>query len=230
MKFRDLLYTLSVLICGPALSTAGLIINPYAFGGGGGGGSPTFVINEGFEGAGTPAGWFNSGADFDYTTSPLVGTQSVRAASNGVYCLYLSGGALNHPEIWGKMKVRVDSLPSTFSQIFKVTDGAGTVGAELVLLSTGVLDFGSGITATTADGMAAATDYWVYFRYTKGTGSNSICSIGFSATETRPTSGTKFATTSGSFGAVNAETSFFTVSNGAVVVFDNLQISTTAFD
>ena len=39
MRFRDILYTLAVLICGAAVSSAQFRINPYAFAAGGGGGT-----------------------------------------------------------------------------------------------------------------------------------------------------------------------------------------------
>ena len=44
MRFRDIIHTLAVLICGTAVSSAQFLINPYAFAAGGGGGGGLSLV------------------------------------------------------------------------------------------------------------------------------------------------------------------------------------------
>jgi hypothetical protein len=199
-----------------------------------GGGGPSFIINEDFEGTGTPSGWFRGGAaDFDYTASPLAGSQSLRNATGSDYAVYLSGGALNEAEIWGKLLFKPEALPSTFSQCFLLNDGSFNTIFQMVLNASGTLtvaDNGAGVFQITTDAMSAGTLYRLYFHYKKGTGSNGIAEGGFATTDVRPTSGTKYAGgTTGTPTANAQEVGCTQASNSATWVFDNLQIATTTF-
>jgi hypothetical protein len=200
-----------------------------------GGGGPSFIINEDFEGTGTPSGWFRGGAaDFDYTASPLAGSQSLRNATGSDYAVYLSGGVLNEAEVWGKLLFKPEALPSTFSQIFAVNDGSFNTVFQMVMNSSGtmtVADNGAGVFQATSDAMSAGTLYRLYWHYKKGTGSNGIAEGGFATTDVRPTSGNKYAGGATAVPTANAEeVAPMTAGNGAIWVFDNVQVSTTAFD
>ena len=92
-------------------------------------------INETFEGAGTPSNWFKNGsANFDYTTSPLDGAQSLRCNSaTSDSAGYNPGASLNNGEIWGKLLVRIDTLPSAAAKLITAGDSGygGLVGYYL---------------------------------------------------------------------------------------------------
>ena len=49
MRFRDIIYTLAVLIVGTAVSSAQFLINPYAFAAAPGGGGPTLIASDNFD-------------------------------------------------------------------------------------------------------------------------------------------------------------------------------------
>jgi hypothetical protein len=70
MRIRDLLYTLAILICGTALSSAQFIINPYSFAAGG--------VTPVSPGTGSLIAWYDfaDATDADGGTYNLAGTNS----------------------------------------------------------------------------------------------------------------------------------------------------------
>ncbi len=189
-------------------------------------GITTRLVNEGFEGAGTPAFWYNGGADPDYTATALAGSQSLHI--DGVeYLVITSGGLLNHSEVYGKFKFRPVTLPTPSGLSFSLLDVDFNYLHQLVIWADGTIGCGGNVTTAA---MTAGQDYWIYFRYKAGTGSNAIQSAGFSATEVRPTSGANFCGITNGTQTTNV-TQFQPISsNGGVYILDSVQIDTTTFD
>lgn len=191
--------------------------------------SPTFLINQDFEGAGTPSDWYVSGATFDYTAAPLIGAESLRIATNNHYAGILDG-AFSSGEIYGKFRINVETLPSgSSSQILKVQNGVFSDVISIVVQPSGTLQV-TGASAT-SDTITAGTLYWIYWHYKEDPGgSTGIVEAGFTTTETRPTSGSAWSGITNSSASLNAVTAEIRITNGAIVVIDNFQIAVTNFN
>jgi len=191
-------------------------------------GGPTFLVNEGFEGTGNPAGWSDSGGDFDSTVNPLVGAQSLRADSGE------GGLSTITPEatVYGKFRFRAVTLPATFTEILLVRDASFNATLAIILLSTGQLVVQSGgIYEQTVATMAANTTYYVWFRVTPGTGANSIARVWFLATDSKPSDGSNNSSgaTNGSITTSSQYFLFWNSSSAIIVDFDTVQLAATDF-
>ncbi len=196
---------------------------------GGGSPPPTFLVDENFDGSGTPTNWFTLGSDFDYAFG---GSQVLRLSATGQYAGVSDGTVLNHGELYGKFRVTVTTMPSSFDILFSLKDASYTEVYSITINSTGTLNVGSlGVFATTTDAIALNTDTWVYWRHRKSSGSaDGVSSVGFSLTETRPTAGTNFAGGITGTEPDNTTQTFTYTANGGVFLIDNFQIATTTFN
>jgi hypothetical protein len=134
---------------------------------------------EGFEGTGAPALWTDTSTsgsvDWDYTTSPLYGSQSLFGAdtSSGVREV-----TYNFPEdadeIWIALRFRMSADPAAAANWFITLLDSGTnVNCHLQIGSTGNLTGHVDTAASTVvRDIAAATTYRIKLRYKKGTGAN----------------------------------------------------------
>jgi hypothetical protein len=113
MKIRDYLYTLTVLICGTVISSAGLLINPYRFAAVGGGG---------------PVDWI----------APLVGGIQITALNGETGFEVIVGGSnvtVTHLAAWivtgtyQNVDVKIRSNASTVLGSVTVPISGATVGA-----------------------------------------------------------------------------------------------------
>ncbi len=189
------------------------------------------LVDEGFEGVGTPVRWYVSGASFDYATAPapLVGTESLRLSTDGQYAGI--NAVLNHDELWGKFRVNVTTLPSSdFMELLKIQDVSEYTGVLSVYVNaSGSIGTNSG-TATT-DVITAGTSYWIYWHYKHVAGSNlGTQEVAFSTTETRPSSGSKWTGDTTHTTGGRAVTFQFATSMGAAYIVDQVQVSTLPFD
>ena len=204
------------------------ILQPYAFAAGGSG--PSFLIDEDFEGTGTPSGWGTTGsgtANFDSTTSPLEGAQSLRLT--GTTNIISTTLTIQEPELWWKFRYKPASLPSVTLRIPLIYDSAFNEIAKIILHTTGQLIVdGGGIFELTTDSLSAGTEYWITGHYKKGSGANAVLECGFSTTDTRPSSGSKYAGATN--GTQTANTDLVLLGSGNIVAdFDVVQIATTTF-
>lgn len=204
-----------------------------------GGGGPSLIVNEGFNASGAITGWFlsdsNANTAYAAAPAPLADAGSLHHAGSGNFAVFLDGGVLDAPEIYGKCLFRVAALPSSFSQILTLQLPDTNNIFSVTLLSSGtinVLDLSGLVDATTTDGISAATTYRLYWRYKKGSGANAIGEVGFATTDSRPTSGNKFASWSSGTNTTNAVRVFIAgpANSATDYIFDNFQIATTPFD
>jgi hypothetical protein len=161
-----------------------------------GGGPPTYLREQGFEGAGYDNGetWTESGATIneDYTGVVLDGSQTLRIAWAST-APNTKTSFTSVDEVWVYFLLRPITIENANRIIASIT-GSGTRVLELkVVASTAALRVQWGSTATTVGTLSAATTYHVWVHYKKGTGANSIIDVGFSTDGTRPTSGNNFA-------------------------------------
>lgn len=187
------------------------------------------LVNETFEGTGTPTGWFKGGsADFDSTASPLQGAQSLRLNTSADYA---NTPSIAEDEIWGRFLYRPSSVTDTVNTL--ILDDAGftqMMGISLYTDGTLIaLDNGVGVFDFTTDAMSANTTYYVWFHYKKGSGANAVIDVMFDTTcTTRPSVGSsKWA--GGTTGVSTSDIEFaqFSSTGSIVYDYDDLQISNT---
>ena len=195
MRLRDILHTLAILICVTALSSAQFIINPYSFAApGGGGGGTTIYGPVDMEATGAESGWstFAGSPNWDQTTPHKNGAQSLDLPIGAT----VQSSALNNGTITWKFWLYSDDLPGADDAVMNAYNTGFSEAMVAQITSTGQLKFVASAVATTTDGMAADTWYFVTVVFAKGTGSDGVASVGFSTDGSSPTSGNKYAAVS----------------------------------
>lgn len=226
------LLLISVLLCSAQLSIRrpfyGAILK-----------APTAVvllIDENFEGTGTPSGWATVGSPgFDNTSSPLSGAQDLKmdgAANNDANYVFTDAG-----EFWVALELKFSSVPavSITSPIQVYNSPSFSDFCAIFIDTLGKLAVSDGTTSsTTTDTMSSGTKYYVWFHMLKGTGSNATIEGEFSTTNTRTGTGTKYAIVTA--GNINVDLNYFLLRRthaewGNAVTFqvDNVRLSTTGW-
>lgn len=124
-----------------------------------------------FEAAGTPSGWSSPSTNhtYDFTASPLNGSESLSMTNNGTSQTLLSGSQTGLGEVWGSFRIRVSGNPSALQTFTGVSAG----GAYLCVLQMNtdrtVRARAEGGTASgfTATAVATAGQAYVKFRARK---------------------------------------------------------------
>lgn len=158
------------------------------------GGGVSYLVNQGFEGTGydNSETWTEAGTgtiDEDYTTSPIVGSQSLRitlaAQTGSTYAAFTA-----QDTVYFFARLRFDSITGGASRTLATfRDGSATVHASLQHSTSGVLRVSAtgGTANNSTDALPTATDIYVWFEYVKGTGTNAIARAGWSTDGTKPT-------------------------------------------
>lgn len=156
--------------------------------------SVPLLINEDFEGVGTPSGWGVVGTpSFDNVASPLSGVQDLiqNATANSDANYVFTDAA----EIWIAFELSYNTLPTASSLIIALYDSPGFTKAGAIIFDVnGKLSASDGTaTSTTTDIMATGTKYYIWLHVLKGTGANAVIEVEFSTTNTRTGAGNKYA-------------------------------------
>ena len=170
------------------LSLAG---SPPAAGGGGG---TTIYGPVDMEATGAESGWstFAGSPNWDQTTPHKNGAQSLDLPIGAT----VQSPALNNGTITWKFWLYSDDLPGADDAVMNAYNTGFSEAMVAQITSTGQLKFVASAVATTTDGMAADTWYFVTVVFAKGTGSDGVASVGFSTDGSSPTSGNKYAAVS----------------------------------
>lgn len=197
------------------------------------------LIDENFEGTGTPSPWTvaapAASPNFDNASSPLSGSQDMKAdvtVDVGAYATFAASS-----ELWAQFEITHNTVPGSSVPVFWFTDTAVTSYLEVVMDTAGGLfiapSSGSN-SGTTVDAVATGVQRWIFFHYKKGTGANALYDVEFSTSSTRTGSGNKFVGVSN--GAVAADmTRFYFYTTGAnwpgasTWQVDNVKISNTGW-
>lgn len=155
----------------------------------------TYIVNEGFEGAGEPANFSTlPGAnppDWDYAATPLVGSQSVLCEAGDEAFVFGDDTPINLGEIWGRIAVEFSSV--TGQRILSLYNSSN---AEIVYIyrqvGGGILISAGGSTALTLEATPDDTLIYIWYHYAKGGGSNAAIEVWFSTTTTKPADGSGF--------------------------------------
>lgn len=173
---------------------------------GGGAAAPTYLIKQGFEGAGydNSETWTeNASPNEDYTTSPapLDGSQSWMSAAVG-------GEAFSdfaaQDNAYAYAEFNISTLQDAID-IFQLRDSGNTGQTRLRINSDGsvrLVHFASGPTSS-AGVISAGTTFHVWMTYHKGSGANSSAEVYISSTSTKPGSATLSITGEGATAQVS---------------------------
>jgi|688.fasta_scaffold166066_2 hypothetical protein len=236
MKIRDYLYTLAVLICGTAISSAGLLINPYRFGPS----APSYLVNQNFEATGYDNGesWtedLGTGGtvDEDYAISPLVGSQSLllsEATGDVSTKITIPGGP--HADLWGYTQLQVVSHPNdgvAGRQLIRFGNGSPLLGGVLIDVAGGTSfklrahNGDSPGTPSTDSFTSGVVHIWWHASTITDT-----CEVWWSDTSTRSaTGGTKYSTFTSSISTEYVELWILCDYPAAQFKFDKVLVSTS---
>lgn len=201
--------------------------------------SVTLLIDEGFEGSGAPSGWTNSpfgGVDYDSTSSPLVGLQSLVLGGIGDPAwtrVSFSGGT----EVWGKLLFDITSTPPSNTLFLELMDGSDNVMLSVTWFTDGTLtvsDSSGFLFETTVAAIGGATNYlWIQYRAATGVGNNDgLCRVWHNTTDTKPANGSNNSAggTNGRGVGSIAAIRLFIGANKGTWKFDEVQIADSAFE
>jgi hypothetical protein len=172
-----------------------------------------YLVNQDFEGTGTPIGWTNSGGDLDYTGLVLAGSQSARMLNTSGMVYNLGVG---YDELWTKMRVRVVACSSSMGAFVWFSPAFDQVFTVCVFPNnTLTIDF------VTYAPFNIGTTYYFWSHYHK----NSPSDVWFSTTDNRSTA-THLTTRAGNY---QLQYPLFTtgVTVGNEVLYDNIQVAKT---
>lgn len=176
----------------------------------------SYLLSENFEGTGIPAGWTATTVNWDYTTSPLEGAQSMTPSSVTDYGAYVLSADQATLDVYFQMRVDVISTNS-WQKFFRLLDSgaAEIMYAELQQAGTGI--YVNGVSATT---ISFATNYHVWVHHVAG----SRIDFYISTTDTKPGSPTYSKTTGVSANSVHA-IRFYGSSPTSNFIFDKVRAS-----
>lgn len=193
---------------------------------------PTFIIDEDFEGTGTPPGWWAGGSDYGATTSPISGAKSGRPVS-GSQILINEASYLEHTELWFKWRMRYDAAPATFQHMMQCGNDNFQTQAGLTMNANGTItaqDSGVGIFITTVAAMTVGQTYYCWFYRKANTGGNNgIVNFGFSLADVKPTSGDNFVGASTGVTVDPIYTASWSAGNSFLQTVDEVQIAAEEF-
>jgi hypothetical protein len=161
------------------------------------GGAPAYLVNEDCEGTGTPSGWTDTGTvAWDEATVVLAGSQSLKLVGEAAQPRSTYTAGSTYPEVWVRFKFRKADVTSSIVRILQLKNASTTV-AYLRTTSGGAPQIFHGTaSANTSGALSSNTNYNIWIHYVAGSGSNGQLSVGFSTTDTEPTSGSNFVSLS----------------------------------
>lgn len=213
------------LIFVPSYLTAGAVISP----------GPimrtintgnAYLIEENFEGTGTPSGWTTGGTgtiDFDYATSPLEGSQSLQLVNaSGADLRAVKTFTSSSGTIWMYWIMR--NAPNNRNLVYlrDATDSTtlarvGSSGLAWQLTHGSVTDVAEGTFAT-------ASTYHCWLEYTESSGANDgVLNLYTSSNATRP--GSPTASMVNGNGTAQAGAIRLAISNNGTMEYDKARVS-----
>jgi hypothetical protein len=186
------------------------------------GGGQVFLINEDAEGTGTPSGWTDSGAnvDWDYSTSALSGSESLRITTSENTYYDLGSG---YSELWSYFMVNLDDT-AVAGYFFEFQTSAGTPLGRIRCLASESVRAYFGSLNTTGGTIAAATTYHIWTQCIESTGSDGEMHVYISTTGTKPGAPTVSRTGGTQTGALQR----IQFKGDDISRFDNILISETS--
>lgn len=182
-----------------------------------------------FEEAGIPTGWANQAgtSDFDYTTAPLSGLQSLYSNGvSGTKLAYTTFGS-DVGTLYGSFMAKYSRLPAGaafYVQFYASTTQKGYFGIGPA--GKFVLTHGTG-TATGTLIITPGTLYYVWFEYVAGTGADGVIRVYVSTDGIRPSTPDAQLTNGTASGVINRFYVVTSSSTGGNQIIDDLTLSAT---
>lgn len=188
--------------------------------------SASYLFNLGFEETGTPSGFSTlyGTPDYDYTTAPLIGSQS----------LYLGSGVINYlalgsayDEVWVFFHLKADMTTAISGGGIAFTDSSGNDQGVVALRSGGaplrMLHGESGwIYAPDAADITSESVFWIHYAKNTST-ANGVLQVYANANSSSEARGTVLASTSIGTGTAISRLTF--EGNSAGVIVDKVIVS-----
>lgn len=187
---------------------------------------PSYLIEEDFEGTGTPSGWTIVGYDPDYTTGAMQGSESLRGSSaGGTYTASKTFTAAD--EVWMYF-IWKQTETGRYIGTLRTTANNGIALMQVEASGSYYTFHSGGVSVNTSGSLnwTSGTTVHVWIRAKKGTGSNAEVDWYISSTSTRPGSPTASITTGNWTDQVDRV--FLEMSNAGEVMYDRVLVSTTA--
>ncbi len=148
--------------------------------------SAGYLVDERFEGTGTPSGWASTTGtpDFDYTTTPPEGSHGLLLNGSAAAQAATSSSFTAQNELFGYFLMRITALPSGTRDVMRMlVSGAQYSQSKISITSTGQLNITYGNTASTAtvSTMSLDTVYHIFWHILKGTGADGNGWVAFTA-------------------------------------------------
>lgn len=192
--------------------------------------APTYIINQGFEGAGYDNGetWVENGTpNPDYAVSPIVGSQSLKLSTTSAYTYVEISPA--QADVWCYFRYRIDVSVNTalFGPQFGFSGGGAVAMMEINLnvANSVKLYAGGGLSAASATELTTATNYHVWIHYVK----NGTSSLHVSPLGTKPVAvgaGVVYLTKASGAADANAILFILPAANHGEHVIDRVLVST----
>lgn len=184
----------------------------------------TYLVEETFEGAGTPTDWTTTGTgtiDFDNTIVVIDGAQSLMLTAVSQTPRAISPTFAAQGEIWVYFKMIVVSLPSASVGLITVKNASAAQVMRIRVTATGLINVQSATGgANTTDAVSAGTLYHVLGHYLKGTGADAIVDVEFNTTGTWTGTGNKFKQLTN--GDATTDAVSFELGHNASTTFNNV--------
>jgi hypothetical protein len=203
----------------------------------GGVGTSSFLVHQNFEGTGydNSETWIattgtGGSIDPDEATTVLRGSQSLRiyAGDSGQTSVTRINLGTTQNELWGFARVRIGStLPGAdtfFLRLYNVANDYNS--GQINIRATGNGKIANGLTEATAVGIwSPNVTYYMWFYWTKGTGSDGLARLYIGTSSTRPAS--PITTLTAGNASFSPDSVQLRSLNQATLYFDQVQISTS---
>jgi hypothetical protein len=211
------------------------IINPYTFASA----SSTTLLSEDFEGP-QSTGWSSTAFWNDYysTNTDFFAGDYAGEIECTTFGIHAYKNFTESPNVYCRFFIAAQTFTTATGTLATIRTSTGTVLATfgLVTNSNAARANSGGGSVTSGTGPTINTLWFGWFEYEKGTGSNAICRVGYTQTQSRPSwpgsgaSGRLAVSVSGTSTA-NAGRIMFghTAVTGYNVIVDNIEVRNTPF-
>ncbi len=194
--------------------------------------SPVYLLSENFEGSGQPTGWSepqSASMNYDYTTSPLDGTQSLRIDASSASIGTASPSFTASSEVYGFFKYRTEHAnPIATQYIVDIRSSAAALLGRLYI-SSDKLKWYDGISGSVSGTFTINqnTDYYIWWHWKSVSAGSSVLEVWISSTGTKPSTPDISWVAVNTVGDAGDIRFYVNVGSGNIGVYDKVLISST---
>ncbi len=196
-----------------------------------------YFMTENFEAPGYENVWTQAGSggvindQYNSPPAPLQGLYSLRIQNIGDNRRTTNAFSLTHSTVYGFGMVYFPNLPNN-REFFGIWNAGTQLMSVGVLGTTGSLyvEDAGGFRTSVPNSLSLNTLYFVWFRYTKGTGANATYEVQFSTSTTKPAGGNDTLTYTTGTSTLDANRFVIGATGGAAsfqIITDKIRLSDT---